>query len=653
MVKIKVYIGDSWITTEDMDIKLLFRFNDVLRKFSMKYEDGLRIDWRGFAFKSELISNLLKIDISGDFIRKLDSYLDEALKTSPDYLMKEGNVLIAVKDYNYKEIADTVKTELEIEEVDSSLGKIQLGFLRFSPSDILMLRTKRFPDKFMQIVEKIIKKQEERKVVVYSSGSTHIAVNIPLFAKKELVEEIKSLGIIEYYVQDENGEFVLQKENVYSISKDRDGITIFLPAYALAFIPDIVAKHGYIFENKVKVKSTLNINLRRNFDFLPHQKEAVEEWMKNKKGVIVIPTGGGKTFIGMGIIDLLKVPTLILVPNKILLWQWRNRIAKYLGVPQSEIGILGGGESKIADITVSTYQSGVRNKEKLAKRFMLLICDESHHVPAKTFKEVALYSAAPYRLALSATPKRYDKNEILLFKLMGGIVYEIKYQDLVMMGILAPMAVRKIIVDLPWEIKERYKELEKKLDSAISERERRMLLNKLIEIARDNPAKLEVIREIVKRHKNDKMFIFAGSIKFAKDIAEKIKDLIPVAVLTAETPPHEEKKIGEDFAKGRIRALVLVKKGEEGLDVGDASVAIIAGGSKQVREFIQRVGRVLRGGRDKLAWVYEIVTRGTVEEAISKARRARNLVRGIEDFVRKNFGVKAYRVIKWPAFRLS
>ena len=83
------------------------------------------------------------------------------------------------------------------------------------------------------------------------------------------------------------------------------------------------------------------------------------------------------------------------------------------------------------------------------------------------------------------------------------------------------------------------------------------------------------------------------------------------------------------------------------MDVGDASVAIIAGGSKQEREFIQRVGRVLRGGKGKLAWVYEIVTENSVEELISRARGARDLVSGLENFIRRKFGIDAYRVVRW------
>ncbi|MHA1616831.1 MAG: hypothetical protein ACTSX9_05935, partial [Candidatus Njordarchaeales archaeon] len=80
-------------------------------------------------------------------------------------------------------------------------------------------------------------------------------------------------------------------------------------------------------------------------------------------------------------------------------------------------------------------------------------------------------------------------------------------------------------------------------------------------------------------------------------------------------------------------------------------VAIIAGGSKQEREFIQRVGRVLRGGKGKLAWVYEIVTEDSIDEMLSRARNSRELVTGLEKFIKARFGVDAYQVIRWKKHR--
>ena len=261
-----------------------------------------------------------------------------------------------------------------------------------------------------------------------------------------------------------------------------------------------------------------------------------------------------------------------------LLTQWIEKISKFLGVPKGLIGVLGKGEKKIRDITVATYQSGYKNVEILWDKFSFAVFDEAHHIPAQTFKRVALYLPAPYRLALSATPKRRDKNEILLFKLVGDVVYKIEYRDLVLRGIVAPLVVRRILVPLPADLLIQYNAVQRELYRARDPIEKKKIVNKLIAIARDNPVKIEVIKEIIKRNRDEKIFIFAGSIDFAEKIEKAIKQIIPTAALTSKTETAKERRIQEAFKKGILRALILVKKGEEGVDVGDASIAIIAGG---------------------------------------------------------------------------
>jgi len=308
---------------------------------------------------------------------------------------------------------------------------------------------------------------------------------------------------------------------------------------------------------------------------------------------------------------------------------------------------MGVGEKTISDITISTYQSAYKNIEQFSDIFHVVIFDEAHHVPASTFKKVALYLASPYRMALSATPTRSDKNEVLLFKLAGDIVYKITYPELVKKGFVAPLVVRKIYVKLPKELEREYNRIQNRLRVAYDEISRKQIVNKLIELSRDNPKKIPVIKEIVKKHKNEKIFVFAGSIDFAKQILNELKSVSKVSLLTSKTRKSEEKRIIKNFVNGLLNVLILVKKGEEGVDVGDASVAIIAGGTKQKRETIQRIGRILRGGSEKLAWVYEIVTVGTIEEKLSKGRKIEALIKGLENIIKSRYGVEPYKVIEW------
>ena len=75
-------------------------------------------------------------------------------------------------------------------------------------------------------------------------------------------------------------------------------------------------------------------------------------------GVIVSPTGSGKTVLGLKIISDKKQPALIIVHRKQLLEQWIERVEAFLGIPRRDIGIIEQGKAKIeTSITIATIQS--------------------------------------------------------------------------------------------------------------------------------------------------------------------------------------------------------------------------------------------------------------------------------------------------------
>ena len=496
--------------------------------------------------------------------------------------------------------------------------------------------------------EKLIKESEER-VYIYSKDGKNLTIVIPKSLKSLLSNTLKEWCRVEYYINDIREGLVKREVFYYKEYAKDNSYIVRTPKFIYSKLISLLEDKGIPYRiGEGVLKLANNIDVKKEPVLYDYQEEAYNAWKNNNYwGTVVIPTGGGKTFLGLAAIARIKKPTIILVPNLWLLYQWIDRISSILGVPKRDIGVLGGGEKRISDITISTYQSAHKNIEQFSDIFHVAIFDEAHHVPASTFKKVALYLASPYRMALSATPTRSDKNEVLLFNLAGEVVYKVSYPELVKKGFVAPLVVRKIFVKLPKELEKEYKKVQARLRVAYDEISRKQIINKLIELSRDNPKKIPVIMEIVKKHKDEKIFIFAGSIDFAKRILNELKHVSKVALLTSETRKSEEKRIIRNFVNGLLNILILVKKGEEGVDVGDASVAIIAGGTKQKRETIQRIGRILRGGAEKLAWVYEIVTTGTIEERLSKGRKIEALIKGLEGIIKSQYGIEPYKVINW------
>ncbi|MGZ3585470.1 MAG: DEAD/DEAH box helicase, partial [Ktedonobacterales bacterium] len=180
----------------------------------------------------------------------------------------------------------------------------------------------------------------------------------------------------------------------------------------------------------------------------PYQEDALTAWRaEGYRGVVVLPTGGGKTFIGALAIADLNLRTLVVVPTIDLLRQWRAALAAALSREPGDIGIYGGGDHDVQPITIVTYESAQIHPE-LLRRFGLLIFDECHHLPAPTYRQIAEGAFTPHRLGLSATPERADQEHAALVYLIGPEVYRRHPEDLAATRHLAAYDEHRLVVSL-------------------------------------------------------------------------------------------------------------------------------------------------------------------------------------------------------------
>uniref|UniRef100_A0A7C2VAT8 DNA 3'-5' helicase n=1 Tax=Ignisphaera aggregans TaxID=334771 RepID=A0A7C2VAT8_9CREN len=384
-------------------------------------------------------------------------------------------------------------------------------------------------------------------------------------------------------------------------------------------------------KNELPIKITFKGELR------DYQVEALEAWRRNGyKGVVALPTGAGKTIIAIAAIAELNVRTLIVSYTKEQMFQWGDKIASFTDVPRTLIGYFYGSEKRLAPITIITYQSAYRYIDTLSPYFSLLIVDEVHHLPADKFRFIAENMFARYRLGLSATVIREDGRHIELFPLMGGVVYSKSLYELAERGYIAQFSVKTVKVGLTPDEKKRYKELSEKYRELARGRSFEEILE---EAKRGNPKaleavkvrsemrmlvhnaqeKLKAIEDIVAREleQGSKILIFTQYVDQAKQIAERLGTYYIVGELDETT----RRRRLEAFKQGLVRVLVLTTVGDEGIDVPDANVGIVVAGTSSRRQFIQRLGRLLRPAPGKQAKLYEIVVKGTFEEAESRKRK--------------------------------
>jgi superfamily II DNA or RNA helicase len=368
----------------------------------------------------------------------------------------------------------------------------------------------------------------------------------------------------------------------------------------------------------------------------------MDKWRSNNyHGIVALPTGSGKTLIGVSAVVLTGRRSLIITYTREQMFQWRDVIVRSTNIPQSMIGLMYSEEKRLAPITIITYQSGFRIISEISPLFDLLIVDEVHHLPADKFKHIAVHSIAKYRLGLSATPYREDGKHEELFPLLGGIVYHKTPAELAAMGFLARYRVVTVKVGLKKDELEQYNSLrklyfklangrdfKKVLDDALKgdqkAREALKIHSQMKMLLAKSESKLEKAVEIARDEleKGGKIIVFTQYVEQAEELSKRLGAYL----LTGEVPPLERKRILEEFKTASKGILVVTTVGDEGLDIPDANVGIMVSGTGSRRQFIQRLGRLLRpkpGGEE--ARLYEIVLEKTPEEYQSRRRKTSTL----------------------------
>lgn len=335
-----------------------------------------------------------------------------------------------------------------------------------------------------------------------------------------------------------------------------------------------------------------DLDIELNVDLRPYQETMLEKAWDMKAAVLANPSGSGKTVTSISLMCKVDAPTLILVPQRSLIPQWKEEILDKTSATEDMIGEYHGDTKEQEAITIATYHVVAQNQDVFRRDWGLIIFDEVHHIPAKVFRTTANLQSVR-RIGLSASPVREDAKEKDIFTLIGpeiGGDWSLFFEK----GHVLKPEVDILFVD--WA------------DGYRSQYDQADGIKKNI-VASKNPKKKEKLEELLETHEDDKTIVFADWI----DQGEELSDEFDIPFVSGEMEHEDRDRILQEFKEGERRRVIISRVGDEGLDIPDAEVGIVMsgqGGSR--RQATQRAGRVMRPFGDAL--MYFIATKGSVEE---------------------------------------
>nr|WP_328764434.1 DEAD/DEAH box helicase [Halomicroarcula salinisoli] len=356
------------------------------------------------------------------------------------------------------------------------------------------------------------------------------------------------------------------------------------------------AGYPVIDERRLEEGASLDVALSEDIQLRDYQEDWVEQFGIRRSGVFVGPSGSGKTIAALGAMEAISGETLIIVPNRELAQQWEEELLEKTTLSKRKIGQYHGGTKQIRPVTIATYDTAAMSRHRKLfneRDWGLVIADECHHSVASTWKRFREIQSKA-RLGLSATPVREAEDPKQIYTLIGPPIGT-DWGSLFAEGWVEKPDVE--LIPVPWasdRTRERY--------------QRASGSKRLIEAAR-NPKKHEVVDSLLQQHPDQKTLIFVDWIKQGKDLAEDLD----LPFVYGETAHEERERIYDAFRDGEIGALIISRVGDEGIDLPDAEVAILASTMGSSRSQTgQRAGRTMRPLGD--ATVYIVLTKGSGEE---------------------------------------
>ncbi len=394
----------------------------------------------------------------------------------------------------------------------------------------------------------------------------------------------------EYLLKKKFGKSVYQTEKYFNLIEE-DSDLVLIPR---GFLNDLLS---FCHEQKIKYKiqderkKLPEIAFNSHIELRDYQEAALAKFEAKDFGVLVAPPGSGKTIMGLQMMVERQQPTLIIVHRKQLLDQWVERIQSFLKIPKKDIGQIAGNKKKFGEkVTVAMMQSLSRMEDlsESQDEFGMVIVDECHHIPAKTFREIIKNFNAYYLYGLTATPKRKHNDEKLIFVYIGNIVTEVNPHQKNLLHTDPCIKIRETMLSLPFDYQ---------LDNP------QLLLKMLTFDTRRNE---QILSDIQNELQNNRKILVLTERKDHIDILNLyLKDQCEVITVSGDDSVRSKKSKLEQVNLGHFQ--VLISTGQffgEGMDFPDLDILFLVFPFSFEGKLKQYIGRIQRSEGTKFLYDY-------------------------------------------------
>lgn len=352
------------------------------------------------------------------------------------------------------------------------------------------------------------------------------------------------------------------------------------------------------------------------------QEQAFAAWVEaDHHGIVAAVTGGGKTLLALRCVDEYRrtVPaatTVICVPTDALQEQWIDEVASYFDWPTEKVVSLTSKRKIVRSrVHVAVINTLAMLAEHPPEFPVFLVVDECHRAASPEFRRI-FHIQTEATLGLSATPKRqYDAGlEEVLLPNLGPIVSEYDYRDALRDGVIVPFRLNNIAFEFSEEDQTAYDKLTRAIQASIARHgiEASETISLLLRRARISNRSLERIRiclKIVARNRKRRIIVFHEDIEACNLINEVLlANGINSAAYHSRIPSAQRLETLGKFRANDIDVLVTCRALDEGFNVPNVGIAIVAAATATYRQRIQRLGRVLRPSPGKtFAEIYTLV----------------------------------------------